>query len=360
MLPRTKYIQYFCLIAFLFTTVSQAAQNAPINLGGPIFQERTDQALRGTSQNQDVEFMVNRSAGKILVSLQLNGKEFLFTYGSVNLNEKHLDSLQLLPNSPENNKKTQADQLALTALYRQLQPQLNQVNPLENGLLTSVDFLLNMIPVNGAFSTIDFKKAGATNLIQPKAFTNTCSQRGTAVSGSFNDFFGKKYTQVKTVGNPASACLGRCGSGCVQTSAPQIRKRQYTQQCFNHDLCAGQFGTSFGACSDEFVAASDGYLNAPNCSFYVIGQWRQSFDWECNGAPVAITISHLANHRFRTSAGLTGTWNVTANKIVRTYDNGLKNNGTIADTNMKTTGNLINPQGRRGCFNDTYISTQPF
>ena len=359
MFPRIQTVRLLCLIALLFTAHSQAAQTVSVNLGGAVFTERTDQALQGTSNNQDVGFSVNQSADKILVSLQLNGKEFLFTYDSISFKSKQLDSLQLIPVSPEHNRKTKVDDLALSILYRQLQTQVNQLNPLENGLLTSVDFLLNMIPVNGAFTIIDFKKARAAYPIQPPAYTNTCSQRGTAVSGSFDDFFGKKYTQVKIVGNPASACLGRCGAGCVQTSVSQTKKRQYTQQCFNHDLCAGFFGTSFGACSDEFTAASDGYLNAPNCGFYVVGQWRQSFDWECNGALVAVTVSHLANHRFRTTSGLTGTWSVTGNKIVRTYDNGLKNNGTIADTNMKITGNLKDTKGRTGCFSDSYISTQP-
>ena len=346
-----------CFAVLFFSVHSQAEQNVSGNVENAIFLEHTDQVIEGTSANRDVAFSVNQSAGKIMVSLQLNGKEFLFTYGSLSFTTKQLDSLQLIPASPEQNSKTKADQVALSSLYRELQPRLNQLAPLENGLLTSVDFLLNMIPVNGIFSHIDFKKARAASPIQPRAITNICSQRGTLVSGSFDDLF-KNYTQKKTVGNPVSACLGRCGVGCVQ-SEPQTRKRQYTQQCFNHDLCAGYFGTSFGYCSDEFTAASDDYLNAPNCSFYVIGQWRQSFDWECNGAPVAVTVSHYANHRFSTTAGLTGSWSVTGNKIVRTYDNGIKNNGTIADTNMKITGSMSNSQGRSGCFTDSYISTQP-
>ncbi len=357
MIPKVQSVRLLCLFVLFFTAYSQAAQNAFINVDTAIFQERTDQVIQGTSSSREVRFLVNQSAGNILVSLQVNDKEFLFTYNSISFKTKQLDSLQLLPDSPENNKKTKADQLALSALYRQLQSQLNQLNPLENGLLTSLDFLLNMVPVNGTFSTIDFKKARATTLIQPQAFTNTCNQRGTAVTGSFDDFF-KTYTQTKTVGNPTSACLGRCGVGCVQ-SEPQVRKRQYTQQCFNHDLCVGHFGTTLGFCSDEFTAASDDYLNAPNCSFYVVGKWRQSFDWECNGALVAVTISHLANHRFSTTAGLAGTWSVTGNKIVRTYDNGIKNNGTIADTNMKISGSMTNAQGRTGCFSDSYLTTQP-
>lgn len=357
MVPRIRYLRFICFIAVFLTAFSPAAQNATVNGERAIFQERNDWVVQGTSLNGEVAFAVNKSSGEILISLQLNGKEFLFTYASVSLQAKQLDSLQLIPESAEQNRKTKADQLALNALYRQLLAQLNQLEPLENGLLTSVDYLLNMIPINATFNTIDFKKARAVSGIQPKAYTNICNQRGTAVTGSFDDLF-KTYTQTKIVGNPASACLGRCGVGCIQ-SEPQARKRQYTQQCFNHDLCVGHFGSTLGYCSDEFTAASDDYLNAPNCSFYVIGKWRQSFDWECNGAPVTVTIAHFADHRFTTTAGLTGIWSVTGNKIVRTYDNGIKNNGTIADTNMKISGSISNPQGRSGCFSDSYLTTQP-
>ncbi len=357
MFPIIQYLQLFCLTAFFFTAYSQAAQNPPVNVDSAIFLERNDLVLQGTSPNGEVAFAAHKSPDKILVSLQLNDKEFLFSYASVSFKTKQLDSLQLLSDSPEQNRKTKADQLALSVLYRQLEPQLNQLNPVENGLLSSLDFLLNMVPVNGAFSVIDFKKARATTSIQPKAFTNICNQRGKAVSGSFDDVF-KTYTQTKIAGNPASACLGRCGVGCIQ-SEPQERKRQYTQQCFNHDICVGHFGTTLGFCSDEFTAASDDYLNAPNCSFYVIGKWRQSLDWECNGGAVTVTISHFANRRFTTSTGLAGAWSVTGNKIVRTYDNGMKNNGTIADTNMKISGSLTSAQGRAGCFSDSYLSTQP-
>lgn len=197
MFPRIQYLRLICLIALFFTAYSQAAQNALVNVGSAIFLDRTDQVIQGTSSNREVRFLANQSAGSILVSLQVNGKEFLFTYGSISFKTKQLDSLQLLPDSPEQNKKTKADQLALSALYRQLQPQLNQLSPLENGLLTSLDYLLNMIPINGSFSTINFKKAKAATLIQPQAFVNTCSQRGKAVSGSFDDLF-KTYTQTKS------------------------------------------------------------------------------------------------------------------------------------------------------------------
>lgn len=342
---------------FLWTPTQASVNNsAPLD---KILLSDTGKSINGTTENRNITFSAESLAGKIQVTFQLDEKEYLFIFEKVSLQTKVLDSLQLKTENPLENKKTENDQQILSGIYRQLLPKINRLRPLENALISSLDYLLNMIPVNGTFTTIGFSQYRTKSLVvQPQAFVNTCSQRGTAVTGSFDDIFGKTYTQNKIVGDPASSCLGRCGVGCVQ-SEPQNRKRQYTQQCFAHDLCTGFFGTVLGQCSDEFTAASDDYLNAPNCSFYVVGKWRQSFDWECNGSPVAVTISHFASRRFTTSAGLTGTWTVTGNKIVRTYDNGIKNNGTIADTNMKISGNLSNAQGRTGCFTDSYLSTQP-
>ncbi len=354
-------IKHFAVILFTTLCLLASAQATASNRAAPdkLLISDTGQSISGTGENNKITFAAESLAGNIQVTFQLNGKIFLFTFSEVSLQKKVLDSLQLKTDNPVENKKTANDQQVLSGLYRQLMPRINRVKPLENALIGSLDYLLNMIPVNGTFTTIDFTPFREKSLVvNPQAFINTCNQRGSLVSGSFDDIFGKTYTQKKTVGNPASACLGRCGVGCVQ-SEPQSRKRQYTQQCYAHDLCTGFFGTVLGQCSDEFAAASDDYLNAPNCSFYVVGKWRQSFDWECNGAPVAVTISHFASHRFNTSAGLTGTWTVTGNKIVRTYDNGIKNSGTIAETNMKITGNLTDSQGRSGCFTDSYLTTQP-
>ncbi len=88
------------------------------------------------------------------------------------------------------------------------------------------------------------------------------------------DFVGKKSQAVFTVGGDTvsvtapvgltkSGCRGRCGTQCEQWG--QYRANQYTQECFDHDVCRDNTGTNLGECSDEFWAAAPGYTWAENC-----------------------------------------------------------------------------------------------
>lgn len=300
-------------------------------------------------------FSATKVSGKIHISYVLNGKEFLFVYEFISFKEKKLNSIQLIPDSIEQNKKTQDDDAILTLLYKELEKDINQLDSLEGGILSSLDLLINMVPKDEPFDKIDLQGAKKTGLIQPQAFFNICGQRGKARTGTFDGDDDAVYTRTREVGNPASACIGRCGKGCFQLT--QQRKRQYTDECFVHDLCTGHFGEIWGNCSDEFNAAIDGYYNAANCAFYVIGRWKLEFDWDCVGSPGAATVTHYSDHRFYTSTGSGGAWKLSGNKIIRTYDNGTKYTGTIEASNMKTKGTMISFNGRTGCYTDTYLTT---
>jgi hypothetical protein len=321
-----------------------------------VFLERSTDAVRGNSSNQAVIFSATKVSGKIQISFLLNGKEFLFIYDSISFNKKQLNSIQLIPDSIEHNSKTGDDDVDLTLLYKELDKDINQLSPLEAGILSSLDLLINMVPKDKAFDKIDLQAPKEKSLIQPKAFNTICSQRGKNRTATFDALFGADYTSTRTVGNPASGCFGRCGTGCTQPL--QQKKRQYTDACFVHDLCTVKFGDNpLGDCADEFVDAADGYLNTPNCSFYVIGRWKSQYNWLCNGTTHTTTITYYSNHRFIDSFGHNGAWQLNANKIVRIYDGGTKYTGTIKATNMKTTGTMTSYSGVSGCFTDTYLTT---
>lgn len=205
------------------------------------------------------------------------------------------------------------------------------------------------------FDTIDLHGAREKGLIQPQVITGICDQRGEVRTGTFDGDDGRVYTHQRTVGYPADECFGRCGAVCIQSA--QIRKRQYTHECFVHDLCAEFFGQNLGNCLNEFTAAVDGYSNARNCTFRVIGKWKLDYDWGCNGVDDIVTLTLNSNHRFVSSGGYQGMWELNGNKIIRTYDIGTKYTGTIAATNMKTKGTMIAFNGMTGCFTDTYLTT---
>ena len=100
----------------------------------------------------------------------------------------------------------------------------------------------------------------------------------------------KQYVTVD-VGDPASGCLGRSGPGCgapsteegylvfifwewrwkwVVTGRSPAPKTQYTQESLNHDVCVDHYGwwgdmLAVVDCTDEFIIASPGFLQAPSC-----------------------------------------------------------------------------------------------
>lgn len=322
-----------------------------------VFLERSSEAIRGNDSNQAVIFSAAMVAGKIHISYLLNDKEFLFVYDSISFNKKQLNSIQLIPYLVGQDQKTIDDTASLSLLYNELDKDLNRLAPLEAGILSSLDLLINMVPNNTPFDRIDLQAAKENSLITSKAFTNICSQRGKRRSATYDSLLGSNYTTKRIVGSPASDCMGRCGTGCTQPL--QEKKRQYTGACFVHDLCTLKFGDNpLGDCADEFVDAADGYLNAPNCSFYVIGRWKTQYNWLCKGTTHTTTVTHYSDHRFMDSHGLGGTWQLTANKITRTYDSGAKYAGNIDATNMTTTGTMVSSAGVKGCFTEAYLTTK--
>jgi hypothetical protein len=70
---------------------------------------------------------------------------------------------------------------------------------------------------------------------------------------------------IWTVGEPATYCKGRCGWGCSQ-AVPQHKTSQYTQECFDHDVCYSETGALLGVCKKTFWIAAASYVFAPDCS----------------------------------------------------------------------------------------------
>jgi hypothetical protein len=73
------------------------------------------------------------------------------------------------------------------------------------------------------------------------------------------------HVSLWPVGEPATYCKGRCGWGCAQT-IPQHKRSQYTQECFDHDVCYSETGALLGVCKQTFWIAAASYVFAPNCS----------------------------------------------------------------------------------------------
>ena len=356
-----------------------------------VFLERSSDTVRGTSSNRKVMFSAADVSGETHVSFILNGKEFRYVYGALDFKEgkRELISVELIPDSPDHNTKNKRDQYLLGLLSLELRRDLRRFDPLEFGILSSLNSLTGWIPQDEPFGKINlhevdqdgeeegaevgateqsYRKGGKENNIRKHSadeIVSLCGERGNSRSVTFDDKKGKVYRRKVIVGDPASECLGRCGAGCVQNGQP-FKMRQYTDACLVHDVCAGNLGRNRGPCSDEMDHAEDDYHLAANCAFNVVGKWRITYDWDCDGAPLVTTVKYYPDHRFLVlsdAPGVGGRWELDNNKVIRTYDAGraagIKYTGTIRDSNMKTKGTMSTPSGRVGCFTDVYLTTHP-
>jgi len=60
-------------------------------------------------------------------------------------------------------------------------------------------------------------------------------------------------------------CFGRCGKGCIGDGEPNNSVNIYTQDCFDHDLCAENEGTLDAGCNWMFIFAIDDFFYGPIC-----------------------------------------------------------------------------------------------
>ena len=60
-------------------------------------------------------------------------------------------------------------------------------------------------------------------------------------------------------------CFGRCGRGCIGDPEPNNSVNIYTQDCFDHDLCAENEGDLDAGCNWMFIYAVDDFFYGPTC-----------------------------------------------------------------------------------------------
>jgi len=155
--------------------------------------------------------------------------------------------------------------------------------PAHSFMVRTLDLLLATDPdgENIDFSSskireeLKFKDKPWNSPIGMERYTSFCYNLGQTETGEYTIIVNgiEQTIEEQVVVGPCytGECLGRCGSLCNG-------KQNYTQECLNHDLCAGATGKNLGVCRDEWLAAADGYLFAPNCA-KMDGQWTDNYGY---------------------------------------------------------------------------------
>ena len=112
---------------------------------------------------------------------------------------------------------------------------------------------------------LDMTATDVRELESVQSVTSICFAIGHKYTGRYfecDDFFCSDRTNhryVHLVGG--ASCFGRCGTGCW--GIPHARK--YTRDCFNHDSCVKNLGSTALSCDIMFNLCVDDAISAPIC-----------------------------------------------------------------------------------------------
>jgi len=112
---------------------------------------------------------------------------------------------------------------------------------------------------------LDMTSNDVRELVSGQSVTSICFAIGHKYTGRYfecDDFFCSSRTYhryVHFVGG--TNCFGRCGTGCW--GIPHARK--YTRDCFNHDSCVRNLGSTALSCEIMFNFCVDDVIKAPIC-----------------------------------------------------------------------------------------------
>ena len=132
----------------------------------------------------------------------------------------------------------------------------------DSEVLTIAEFITGFVEANTEIPEYDSNLARTLKRKRRPSFTLICDALGQTRSATYVAN-GTELTSSAIVGDPATRCKGRCGTGCYQVL--QWNPNQYTQECLSHDVCNRDMGSMMGPCADSFWKAYDGYMNAPDC-----------------------------------------------------------------------------------------------
>jgi len=280
--------------------------------------------------------------GSVIAEIQVNKK--LFT-AYIPLNARvRVECVFIKDGKPA--KIEMQDVVTLSLLYNILQGQLDRKLLIDEKLNRFIGYLIEFHPIGEYFDNSSGIKGKEEEdkkvLIKPFEYNSICKEMGGTIKGvyiiekEYQDKYGGdngcgdenllKKNQVtivdnkenpdrnvgghlctaeKLVGPPDSGdCFGRCGDKCGFAYLTR-HQHAFTQECFNHDLCALATGLKgWGSiragqpCRNEALDAKDGYFNEPDCQIYFINESPTGsilYDWPTISVDIKPSMSLYIN-----------------------------------------------------------------
>lgn len=312
----------------------------PVGVG---VQERSVQeTISGSHPSLGITYSAELySDGIVVVDLSLNRSRFL---ARINYREETFSLRSFSASTGQAARMTKKDRDDIYRMYAVLP----SGSSLVNDAAVSVLNLLAEHPLDQV--VLDLRTD------RQARWTSLCASIGRRVTGRYT--IGRRVITEGAVCGPCGSgpCLGRCGPGCG--APPNTAVQAFTQECLNHDLCAGATGRNLGECADEWRAAAPGFLFATDCA-RLTGTWRDNFGyvWTLSEGSDRLILGSV-------NTGRCGTWNVSGRRSsfrttltarIRRRQTGCATSFTYNGNHHCNTGSgtWTNSAGRRGTWTMT-------
>ncbi len=249
-------MRFFFLIAFIFLISPRITAFESQNFSADAVQPMPNEIL--TLKTAKGSFVVKSTTvgnGHRYILLQTSGgKTFHFMYTS----GRHLNRFWI-SGVPDKQRRIEGEEQELLRLYLlESGPYLSESSAEAFKVISALAYFFPAGELILPFDSVtDIPRAG-----NPAQWTMICDFVGKPHDAAYS-VGTETRKSLAVVGDVDRECPGRCGIGCYQWG--QSRKNQYTQECFNHDLCYAETGSAFGPCRDEYWTAYIGYSEAPDC-----------------------------------------------------------------------------------------------
>jgi len=277
------YVFFFYVVFFFFNPHFVFAKNSAVS-----FSKETNQELIGENAELNATFSsVLKADSSVNVQITINQKQFTAYFVE---DTARIECISI--NTGEPAKLLNEDVEFLKRLYLSLYRNLDKDIWVQNRLGRFIAYLINFHPINEYFDNEPLTEhekedqRATESILKSDAFQSICDEIGNTIQGVYvitryyqeQGFDCGTNAQIISLENghhicleygkvayDEDPCLGRCGPGCSD-KYPLNGEKQFTQECLNHDLCAGATGKWMGPCACEFDKAKAGYFNAPECN----------------------------------------------------------------------------------------------
>ncbi|MBI4690688.1 MAG: hypothetical protein HY754_10565 [Nitrospirae bacterium] len=325
---KIEFVVLVCILTLSVIANAQDLQNVTDNADKLYFSAKSEEKIAGAHSDLGVSFssvLEKDGYGYVMVDIRLKDKKQLIA--KINYKDETFDIKFISLENGKLVRLTKEDLHTFQILNYNLllHFQTFSMSKVVDALLSTLN-LLGDYPPNEFIdiSSIDTQSTTWTSLCKEigESYTATFTLSDSSLCGKYENCSFDESTMTctctETIGPCESGyCYGRCGDKCSSIGDNLLGNyagiQRFTQECFNHDLCArAEGGRGLGEnCRDEFKLAKGGYFHATNCN-EITGDWiiemtgTSCFEGKCEDTYSTQKVFHFSSEDYKTYARFSG------------------------------------------------------